>query len=197
MAYTKTAWVNDTTPAINATNLNKMETGIYDAHVTADGAIQDDGSVPMAANLDLGSNSLLNIGNISGDMVGTTDTQTLTNKTLQDFTNAIHADGTHTKVYNDTGGTLTQDSLVYISGFNVGNDCVEVALADADDGAKMPCVGLVESDINDGTTGVVLAFGIGSALVSWGASEAIGSVYKSQFADVDIVNSLGITQICN
>lgn len=44
---------------------------------------------------------------------------------------------------------------------------------------------------------VVLGFGIGSALVSWGASEAIGSVYKSQFADVDIVNSLGITQICN
>ena len=32
MAYTKTAWVNNTTPAINATNLNKMETGIKDAH---------------------------------------------------------------------------------------------------------------------------------------------------------------------
>jgi len=45
--------------------------------------------------------------------------------------------------------------------------------------------------------GVVLAFGIGSALVSWGAGETIGSVYKSQFSDVDIVNSLGITQVCN
>jgi hypothetical protein len=32
MAYTKTTWVNDTTPAINATNLNKIEQGIYDAH---------------------------------------------------------------------------------------------------------------------------------------------------------------------
>ena len=30
MAYTKTTWVNDTTPAINATNLNKIETGIKD-----------------------------------------------------------------------------------------------------------------------------------------------------------------------
>lgn len=29
MAYTKTNWVNDTTP-INATNLNKIEQGIYD-----------------------------------------------------------------------------------------------------------------------------------------------------------------------
>jgi len=30
-SYTKTVWVNDQTPAINATNLNKIEQGIYDA----------------------------------------------------------------------------------------------------------------------------------------------------------------------
>jgi hypothetical protein len=32
--------VNDAAPAVDATNLNKIEQGIYDAHVTADGAIQ-------------------------------------------------------------------------------------------------------------------------------------------------------------
>ena len=32
MVYPKTAWVNGTPPAINATNLNKMETGIGEAH---------------------------------------------------------------------------------------------------------------------------------------------------------------------
>lgn len=32
MAYTPNAWVNNTTPALNATNLNKMEAGIDDAH---------------------------------------------------------------------------------------------------------------------------------------------------------------------
>lgn len=32
MAYTKTTWVNDTTPAINATNLNNIETGVENAH---------------------------------------------------------------------------------------------------------------------------------------------------------------------
>ena len=32
MAYTKTAWVNDSKPAINAANLNKIEQGIADAH---------------------------------------------------------------------------------------------------------------------------------------------------------------------
>lgn len=30
MAYTKTNWINDSTPAINADNLNKIEQGIYD-----------------------------------------------------------------------------------------------------------------------------------------------------------------------
>lgn len=36
MAYTKTTWVNDQAPAINATNLNKIEGGIYnnDALIT-------------------------------------------------------------------------------------------------------------------------------------------------------------------
>lgn len=32
MTYPKTTWVNGTTPAISATNLNKMETGIEEAH---------------------------------------------------------------------------------------------------------------------------------------------------------------------
>lgn len=32
MAYTPNTWVNGTTPALNATNLNKMETGIDEAH---------------------------------------------------------------------------------------------------------------------------------------------------------------------
>ena len=35
MAYTKTTWVNDSKPAINAANLNKIEQGIADAHAVA------------------------------------------------------------------------------------------------------------------------------------------------------------------
>lgn len=35
MAYTKTAWVNNTVPDIDATNLNKQEEGILDAHLLA------------------------------------------------------------------------------------------------------------------------------------------------------------------
>jgi hypothetical protein len=32
MAYTRTTWVNGSTPAINVTNLNKIEQGLVDAH---------------------------------------------------------------------------------------------------------------------------------------------------------------------
>ena len=37
MAYTKTVWVNDESPDINAANLNKMEQGIYDAQFPTGG----------------------------------------------------------------------------------------------------------------------------------------------------------------
>jgi hypothetical protein len=33
MTYTKTVWVNHSEPAIDETNLNKIETGIYDANL--------------------------------------------------------------------------------------------------------------------------------------------------------------------
>lgn len=36
MSYTKTTWVNDSPPDINAANLNKIEQGIYDAHQSID-----------------------------------------------------------------------------------------------------------------------------------------------------------------
>lgn len=39
MSYTKTDWNDNTSPAINATNLDKIEQGIADAHTTADAAI--------------------------------------------------------------------------------------------------------------------------------------------------------------
>lgn len=38
MAYTPTNWVNDSAPAINATNLNNIETGIDEAHDDLDAA---------------------------------------------------------------------------------------------------------------------------------------------------------------
>lgn len=45
--------------------------------------------------------------------------------------------------------------------------------------------------------GVILAVGASTAVTSWAAGETIGSIYKSQYSDVDVVNSLGIGKVCN
>lgn len=45
--------------------------------------------------------------------------------------------------------------------------------------------------------GIILLVGAVTAATSWAAGEYAGSVYKSQFSDVDIVNSLGITNVCH
>lgn len=45
--------------------------------------------------------------------------------------------------------------------------------------------------------GIMLVAGVGTAATSLITSEVAGGIYKSQFSDVDIVNSLGISTICN
>jgi hypothetical protein len=51
MAYTKTVWVNGGTPAISETNLNKIETGIKDAHDAIDNIVVDTDSTTNNSNL--------------------------------------------------------------------------------------------------------------------------------------------------
>lgn len=45
--------------------------------------------------------------------------------------------------------------------------------------------------------GIILSVGVGSAITSYAAGEAVSYVYKSKFSNVDIVNSLGINKFCN
>lgn len=50
MPYTKTTWNSGAAPAINASNLNKIEQGIYDAQNTADSASTSATSALSTAN---------------------------------------------------------------------------------------------------------------------------------------------------
>ena len=72
MSYTKTQWNNDTAPAINETNLNKIEQGIYDN----DSHIGDLSDLETTANTDLVSainENVSSIGDLS-DLETTTQT---------------------------------------------------------------------------------------------------------------------------
>lgn len=48
---------------------------------------------------------------------------------------------------------------VYISGFNVGQNRLEVSKAEADDANKMPVIGLADADYSMSTNGTVIAIG--------------------------------------
>lgn len=79
MSYTKTQWNNDTAPAINETNLNKIEQGIYDN----DSHIGDLSDLETTTNTDLVSAINENVDNI-GDLT------TLTTTANTDLVSAIN-----------------------------------------------------------------------------------------------------------
>lgn len=96
----------------------------------------------------------------TGAVVGTTNTQSLTNKTIIDYSNDIHATATHTRVRNDTAGLLTKGTPVYITGYNAGLDVVTVAAAKADSNTTLPAIGLLEADLAKNVTGESLGIGV-------------------------------------
>lgn len=72
MAYTKTVWVNDSVPAINQTNLNKIEQGIYEAHEN-EGDLSNL-TTPNKNNLVGAINSIVESGsNANGDYIKYSD----------------------------------------------------------------------------------------------------------------------------
>lgn len=77
------------------------------------------------------------------------------------------------------------------------NDIAVKSISSTITGAAM---GIVATVFLVGTPvgwGIVLVAGTISAVGSWGAGELASSVYKSNFSDVDVVNSLGISRVCN
>ena len=95
----------------------------------------------------------------SGAIVGDTDSQSLTNKTLDDFTNTVHADFVHIEVRNESGATLSPGDAVYISGYSVGQSKTLVAKADASASSTMPAIGIINESIANNATGEVIAKG--------------------------------------
>ena len=113
------------------------------------------GDVTGAANLD--DNTLIKgDGGAKGvqDSGATlSDSDEMAGVTLNDFTNDIDADRIHIEVRNESGGTLTKGTPVYISGYSVGQELVLVAKADSDGSGTMPAIGLIEEDVANNATG--------------------------------------------
>lgn len=91
-------------------------------------------------------------------------TETLTNKTIDDFTNSVMSDGEHIEIYNNSGAGFVKGNLVYISGYNVGADLPEATKSDASAAATMPCIGVVSETIANGASGDIQVSGKMSGL---------------------------------
>ena len=108
-------------------------------------------------------------------------TETLTNKTLNSFTNTNHADTVHIQVRNETGSTLSRGDTVYISGFDVPEDLPLVTLADASSSATMPAIGIVSADILTAASGDVTISGVMNGLSTTGFTSG-ATIYVSETA---------------
>ena len=97
----------------------------------ANTVIANDGTITTSGNVDVGDNFF--VGDLDGAVV-------------QD-------------VRNETGATLSKGKAVYLTGSATG-DNPHVALADADDSAKMPALGIVYSDIANASVGQVVTSGV-------------------------------------
>lgn len=108
---------------------------------------------------------------IAEQLVGLVATQSLTNKTLNDDSNTIHADAVHKKVRNVSGSSLVAGTPVYVTGYNAGQDRGTVDAADANDSAKMPAIGIVDGEIANNANGHVISMGVMNSLDTSSYSE--------------------------
>jgi hypothetical protein len=70
VSYVKTAWVNGVPPAINATNLNKIEQGLEDLVTRSNACYPKDGTEALTADLDLGGNDVVSLSPIDFSIGG-------------------------------------------------------------------------------------------------------------------------------
>lgn len=111
----------------------------------------------VSKETDLGTLKTYIAASLSGITASSTDT--LTNKTLDSFTNTIEADTIHIQVRNDSGSPIAKGTPVYVTGYNVGQELVTVAPADASSAATMPAIGLTETELLNNSNGAVDALG--------------------------------------
>ncbi len=78
---------------------------------------------------------------------------------------AAGANATLLPVRNQSGLTIDAGDAVYITGYSTGQNRVLVDIADADDAAKMPAIGIVSASLSNNANGDVITAGVSVGLI--------------------------------
>lgn len=110
-----------------------------------------------------------------GSYITASSTDTLTNKTINDFTNDVHADDVHKEVRNESGGAMAIGDAVYASGYSVGQSKTLVSFADSTAASTMPAIGIVNESIANNADGEVIEIGkvVGFDTSSWSVGDQL------------------------
>jgi hypothetical protein len=92
-------------------------------------------------NLGLGTGDDVTFNTVTADFIG-------------DLTGAIHVQGK-----NETGGTLTKGTPVYISGQNAEGQQFTIDVADSDGSGTMPSIGILSANVNNNAMGDIVTHG--------------------------------------
>jgi len=165
-SYVRTIWANLTSPAINATNLNKIENGIYDvteqSNATTNTVVElgSPASIPFVPQPDP-------IAYQEGTLWYDDNRKALAY--FDDVTNdPIHiGQEMLIHVYNDTGVTIPKGSFVSYSGAVVG-DFPAVVLAQANSVNTSSVQGMVSKNMLTGTSGSIVVQGVVSGIDTTG-----------------------------
>lgn len=74
--------------------------------------------------------------------------------------NQLASQGVPMDVRNDTVSAFAAGQPVYMTGYNSGHDRVTIDLADSDDAAKMPAIGLLKEGLAAGKNGELMVAGV-------------------------------------
>ena len=104
-------------------------------------------------NLELGASDDVTFNTVTADLIGDV-TGNVTGDVTGDLTGAIHVQGK-----NDSGGTLTKGTPVYISGQSGDGQQFTISAADSDGDGTMPAIGVLAEDVNNNAQGDIVTHG--------------------------------------
>ena len=116
--------------------------------------VSEDTTPTLGGELDANSNKIVNVTDPTADQDAATKLyvdNTVANASVISSTQSV------VEIRNTTGASIAKGVPVYISGHSGGK--ILIAPADADDAAKMPAIGLLNSTLANNTDGEVVAFG--------------------------------------